>query len=246
MNILLVGGTFDSEGGHPSGFVTKMYGVLFTILSALQAELGSYITEYNGGYYYNVRDILEEAKEYDVVIWMPNIPNEYPKIRNAKEVAPYCLLVSSKRNDGNKYSLQELINHSLGLKANLTLEIKKEESLFHMMFFDPLGTMWYAGTKLNDCMQKLVDRMLFLKSITRQKTVKSEDDPRLVMDWYIDHFKQDEFKSEENPEIPQEEEFVQIVKQYTVKFHELMVPAKDVQCFLGNASLLFYIFYIPP
>ena len=73
-----------------------------------------------GGNYKDLKKILESCVDYDTVIWWANVPNELPKVRNVKEINYKTMLVSSKRNIDNKYSFQELLQRSLGIKSNLT------------------------------------------------------------------------------------------------------------------------------
>jgi len=230
MKYLIVGGTFDEQGGKQSGIIDKIY-------KNINIQNDGLKTLYNGGYVADIEEILLKSKLYDVVFWMPNIPNNYEKIRNVKEVAPYTLLVSSKRNDGDKYSFQELINRALGMKANLTIEFKKvEDNLFHLMLFDPLGTLWYEGYDLEECMEKTINRIQFLKSITRQSTIK--DDSDLFMKWYLEQIKEKNYKvMDQDEKINFSEDFMKLVKEYAKVFHEIMLPEKGVNRFLGNASL---------
>lgn len=234
MNILVVGGSFDKDGGNQSGLIKKIETIFETITKRAEDML---CRIYNGGHVNDLEQILNETKYYDIVFWMPNVPNDMPKIRQVKEVNPYTLLVSSKRNDNEKYTFQELVNRALGMKANLTIEFSKQETgLFHMMVFDPLGTVWYDGTDLESCMMAIIHRLEFLKSITRQKTIQTDDDPNLILNWYFNPYKQDEFKSEEMPEVHCQEEFLNLIKKYAEVFHQIMLPEKGVTRFLGNAS----------
>lgn len=234
MNILVVGGSFDKDGGKQSGLIKKIETILETISNHAEDML---YRIYNGGHANDLEQILNETKYYDIVFWLPNVPNDMPKIRQVKEVNPYILLVSSKRNDNGKYTFQELVNRSLGMKANLTIEFSKQDTgLFHMMVFDPLGTVWYDGTDLESCMMATIHRLEFLKSITRQKTIQTDNDPNLILNWYFNPYKQDEFKSEEMPEVHCQEEFLNLIKKYAEVFHQIMLPEKGVTRFLGNAS----------
>lgn len=235
MQVLIVGGTFNHDGGKSSGLIEKMYDCLTGMISS---NPDITVIKYNGGSSSDLNRILEETKYADIVFWMPNVPNDIPKIRNVKEINPYVMLITSKRNDEKKYTFQELINHSLGLKANMTIEFCKTDSgLFNMMAFDPLGTCWYDGVDLPSCINNVMNRILFLKSITRQKTIKTDEDKNLLLKWFFDQYKQDEYPSPEKPEIPEAENFVQLVKEYAEIFHKIMIPESGVTRFLGNASL---------
>lgn len=234
MKILVVGGTFDNNGGSRSGLVDKFVNALMTMNGTVSYR--------NGGNYEELQYTLNNCvKNYDVVFWWANVPNDLPKVRDVKEVAPHVILVSSKRNDGDKYTFQELVNRALALKANLTFEFKKQDDgKFAMMVFDPLGSSWYEGTDINEAVKATVERLIFLMSITRNATHQCETGKSLVMSWYFDRFKQDMHQADNRrdiPEISDEEQFVNLVREYAEVFQSIMKPAKEVTRFLGNASM---------
>ena len=64
---------------------------------------------YNEGNYNELNKILEMTINYDTVFWWANVANGLPKIRNVKEINYKTMLVSSKINDNNKYTFQDLL-----------------------------------------------------------------------------------------------------------------------------------------
>ena len=64
---------------------------------------------YNGGNYNELNKILEMTINYDTVFWWANVANGLPKIRNVKEINYKMILISSKINDNNKYTFQDLL-----------------------------------------------------------------------------------------------------------------------------------------
>lgn len=64
---------------------------------------------YNEGNYNELNKILEMTINYDTVFWWANVANELPKIRNVKEINYKTMLISSKINDNNKYTFQDLL-----------------------------------------------------------------------------------------------------------------------------------------
>ena len=64
---------------------------------------------YNGGNYNELNKILEMTINYDTVFWWANVDNGLPKIRNVKEINYKMMLISSKINDNNKYTFQDLL-----------------------------------------------------------------------------------------------------------------------------------------
>ena len=210
--VLIVGGTFDTDGGKPSGLINKIYN---EVLKREDVE----VTYYNGGYVnYLHNNIIERSKEGDITLWMPNVSNDEEKVRNVKEVNPKTILISSKRNDDNKYSFAELISRALAMKANLTIEFSKvADKKFNMMVFDPLGNEFYKGADITTMTKALFDRAIKLTTFTRKPTFKVESDEPI-------------------PEVPDEEEFFRFARGCSEIFHNLINPSKDTTRFLGNMS----------
>lgn len=221
--ILFVGGSWDLNGGKKSKIVDEF------------AKHLPNATVYNGGDYNDLNKILESCTNYDTVIWWANVPNELPKIRNVKDINYKAMLVSSKRNVDNKYSFQDLLQRSFALKSNLTVEFSKNDNKYNMKLFDPLGNVWYEGLDIEECSKALLDRLAFIKSITRESTVSSEENIGALA-WFFNMFKEEMYKSDNNPEIPIKKEFLSIVRDYAYKFAEAAFQTKDVKRFLGNAS----------
>lgn len=44
-----------------------------------------------------------------------------------------------------------------------------------MRLFDPLGNVWYEGTNIKECSKEMLSRLHFIKSITRQSTISTEE-----------------------------------------------------------------------
>ena len=221
--ILFVGGNWDLTGGRQSKIVNEF------------AKYLPNTTVFNGGNYNDLNEILDSCINYDIVIWWANVPNELPKIRNVKDINYKTMLVSSKRNIDNKYSFQDLLQKSFALKSNLTIEFSKSNDLYSMKLFDPLGNVWYEGTNIKECSKELIDRLNFIKSITRESTVSSEESIGALA-WFFNMFKEEIYKSNINPTIPVKKVFLNIVKEYATKFAEATFETKDVKRFLGNAS----------
>lgn len=218
MKILFVGGSFDDNGGRKSSIVTKF-------CDELNKTNDINLTTYNGGYFSEIERILNKSITYDVVIWWANIPNDKPKTRDIKSINKKVILVTSKRNDNEKYSFSELINRTLSIKANLCIEFSKQNETFHMMLFDPLGNCWFKGTDIAECGSALVKRLKFLKDITRQGCINVNDMLGLSKDItkYMEMIKG-------------EEDFFNIIKKYANVFHKLINPSPTVTRFLGNSS----------
>lgn len=204
LRILVVAGSFDSEQGKKSGLIDKMFN------SMPQAEI------HNGGNYSELNEILNSVMNFDVVFWFANVDNSLPKIRNVKDINPRCLLITSKRNDDNKYCFEELINRALGLKANLCFEFSKTENgVIAIRVFDPLGVVWCDKTSNYEVVMEIVyKRLMVLASFTRQST-------KMV---------------DEKVPFEVENKFLDIIHEKAEVFHNLIQPPEVVNRFLGNVS----------
>ena len=225
--ILFVGGNWDLSGGRPSALVAKFAQVL--------KELNVNLTLYNGGNYENLNQILNLCSSYNIIIWWANVPNDLPKIRNAKDINFKAMLVSSKRNLNNQYSLQQILQKTFELKSNLVVEFSNIESKYYMRLFDPLGNLWYEGECIKECANKLLERLNLIKSITRQSTISAEENSGALA-WFFNMFKQEMYKSDELPIVPIKKHFLEIVKNYANIFAKETFNSSDVKRFLGNAS----------
>ena len=208
--MLIVGGTFDRDGGKPSSLISQMYDCINKNLVSCHL--------YNGGCVNTLQsNIINEVKNHDIVMWMPNVPNTEEKIRNVKEINPKTILISSKRNDNEKYDFAELITRALAMKSNLTIEFNKVgDKLFNMMVFDPLGNEFYNGTDIRAMTNALISRALKLVDFTRKPTIPVSEPF--------------------DKEIPNEEEFFAFARNCSDIFHNLINPSKDTTRFLGNMS----------
>ena len=204
--ILIVGGSWDLNGGRESGFIKKFYLELLTYNKS--------ITYLNGGNYNDLQTILNSVKDYDVVCWFANVDNSLPKVRSVKKINPYTILIGSKRNDNNKYSFVEVLNRTLMERHNLSIEFSKQEGIYKMLLFDPLGCKWYEGTSISDLVQNLYKRLLFISNAKREHT----------------------YNIEGQIEIPNNEEFFSFVREAAETFHKTIDHSEGVTKFMGNAS----------
>lgn len=218
--ILIVGGTFDRDGGKSSGLIEKLG-------AAIKAEAPGFDTfVWNGGSIDELREVFEKTDKNDFVFWFANVSNDEEKVRDVKSVAPHTLLITSKRNDytesgKQKYDFEELLQRALSIKANLCYEFCKQASgIFSIKVFDPLGCVWYQGTDIQEAAKATIDRLMYLASVTRKASVPTADMP--------------EFVFTEN-----DKKFLEFVRSSAETFHTLMCLPPDVKRFVGNASLRF-------
>lgn len=208
--VLIVGGTFDNEGGKTSGLIDSL-------CKEVSKEFLD-IAYFNGGHVSELHNyILPSVIDYNVVMWFANVPNEEEKIRDVKAINHKAILITSKRNDDGKYTFAELISRALAIKANLTIEFSKDpDGLFNMMLFDPLGNVFYDGFAVTELCDKLVNRVKQLLAFTRAPTIQETELPA--------------------PEVPEETDFFEFAHDCAAIFHNLIRPVKGTERFLGNMS----------
>lgn len=203
---LFVGGSFNQQGGKPSS-------VMNTLCVGFHDNFKGKIHKLNGG---NIEDLsLLDFKEYDVILWFPDIPNEMNKIiQSIKQINPSCVLVTSKRNF-NEYSRAEVIQRALKIKSNLVVEVNQNEVMQYVgCLIDPLGNIFQDFTNDFYAVGKaLGKRIKELQSFTRMPSEK--------IDGTI--------------EVPDEKRFFEIIRQAAETFHSLL-PEVKTERFLGNAS----------
>ena len=213
--ILIIGGNWDNEGGRPSKLIAKLSDCILSSIYEVE------VNTRNGGNYSKLQDILKTTTEYDYVFWFANVSNDEEKVRDVKSINPKCLLITSKRNDDNKYDLEELLQRALSIKANLCFEFSKiADRMFNIRVFDPLGCVWYNGTDIERAVDKTMDRLNYLSTVTRKASVQVDGTPTF------------EFNEKDK-------EFLDFVKSSAETFHKLMCLPPDVKRFVGNASLRF-------
>lgn len=276
MKILLVGGTFsikrneDDTYGKASGLINKMASAMYAY-NAANSKFEA-IDVLNGGYYGTLEEILNITPNYDMVFWFANVDNNLPKNRDVKAVAPRTLLITSKRNDNDKYTFQELVQRALASKSNLVFEFSKQpldmparvalnsiyganpdpelaekaqktiqeatNPVFNIMIFDPLGNQWYNGTDIEKAVAAALNRLLYLKSITRQGTIQTDENRDAIFRVYFGNTEHEESTDPNVVETASDETmFIDLVHAYAERFHELINPACDVKRFLGNCSM---------
>lgn len=208
--VLIVGGTFDYEGGRASKLITSIY-------NELVGASGFEVTLFNGGQILDLQNVIYPSViGYDVVLWFANVSNDEVKLRDIKAINPKAILVTSKRNDNSKYTFAELISRALAIKANLTIEFSKHEDKFNMMLFDPLGNVFYDGFDVADMCTRMIHRLDQLHNFTRVPSIQDTEN--------------------EAPGTFGETEFFEFARSCADIFHNLIRPAKGTERFLGNLS----------
>ena len=218
--ITLIAGTWDEEEGRSSKIAEMIYSGIIK-----SGMFGETFFE-NGGHYQKLSCLVPDlqlalmSRKDQVIVWMPNIPNDLPKLKNIKELYPKSILVSSKRNTDNEYAFQDIMAHALSKKSNLIVEFSRSSKTkeIYARLLDPLGNQWFAGADMRDLGVVIAKRAKQLSMVTRMGTVQSPETSYELKNSY------------------ELEKFIGYVKHAGNKFTELIRPANGVTRFLGNAS----------
>jgi hypothetical protein len=222
--MLIVGGSFDT--GKPSGYVSKLAG----------AVCRKQIAVLNGGTWDNLLEACLDAIRHDVVIWMPDVSNDRPKlVGDIKRRAPHTLLVTSKRNDDEKYSFSDLVARALKTRSNLMLEVSRgaaDPSKFVTTVMDPLGNVFInKELDIKRATSALLDRIDFLQSGSRMRSVcRVQSGSRMRSVCRGDMLR---VNMSDDAEC-----FFEIVRAHAQTFHELIHGANPTRM-MGNASFMF-------
>lgn len=203
--MLIVGGSFET--GKPSGYINKLS---HSFPNAIVC---------NGGTWEQLQRLFDQIYEQDIVFWMPEVDNSRPKLVDGiKKKFPHVLLVTSKRNDNEKYSFMDLVARALKTHSNLMLEISHTGPLFSTTILDPLGNI-YTNRELD---------IYKVSSILSKRINHLMDGTRIGSRCIGDVFwntSQDAIRNE----------FFEIVRNYANTFHELIHGANPSRM-MGNAS----------
>lgn len=213
MNLNFICGDFNSEGGKDSRYMRKVFNAL---VRKLEIKEGTLLA--NGGDLKRLMELKEITKSGDVNFWFPNVPNSERKtLEEIKKYNPHSLLISSKRNDNEKYSFMHLVARALKSKSNLVLEVRKNDSgCIEARIFDPLGNVFLDfTTSVITVGRVLAKRLSELLKVKRYRSIRTGN---IVI--------QPKYKLSN---------FFTLVKEYADIFHE-KIHAIDQSRFLGNAS----------
>ncbi len=205
---LYVAGRFDESQGKASKIGLEVFSRLRPLFD---------FDYKNGGSFRELEGVLARIKEYKVVFWFADVPNDKPKLIGAiKEANPPCLLITSKRNTEGQYTVPDLVYHALGIKSNLFVEFTSEQCQYKGRVMDPLGNVFLDHNENFALVaQVLGKRVEELSSFTR---VSSQ-------------------RAGERREIPDENDFFDLVRAHGDTFHELIHPHPEAaNRFFGNAS----------
>ena len=129
MQKIIVGGTYDNNGGKSS-----------YIVDCLAQSLGSDWLCVNGGSLDYIRDFNPQGVE--VLIWMPNISNDEVKtLGNLKVKNPQMTLIQSKRVIEKQYQPSDVVGRIQKSQSTLGIMITKEEGKYRYRVLDAFSNI---------------------------------------------------------------------------------------------------------
>ena len=214
MNILLVGGTFNYDGGRLSGYFAKLSKAIAESFPDAHAIVS------NGGNLETLARYADDVKYCDLVIWGADVPNGAPKlVNNLKKTNPNMMLVITKNNISGNYTRKLLAARALDAKANLLIEFKRDDYGNVLgSIIDPLGNCFIENeVHPNTVSLILTSRLKLLASMTRVGSIQVGDiDADMTATTEV-------------------EKFLALTRRYAKTFHEL-IHADDNGRMLGNIS----------
>ena len=117
----------------------------------------------NGGL---LSDLPKELNS-SLIIWMPNISNETPKMYPKKSTGN-VLIVSKVMRPG--YNDIDAISRIFDMHANAVIAIEKEFGIFSFKLIDALGVIWYEGSDIKQLAEKIKEFYFFTASSIRYRS----------------------------------------------------------------------------
>lgn len=117
IRFLIVGGTFNAEGGRASGYISKLTAALSATLPNARVSL------VNGGTYEALVAEIEAVGAVTHLAWFADVPNDYPKLLPIlKKRYPAMVLVASKNNRKGLYTRDALYKRMHAARNELLVE----------------------------------------------------------------------------------------------------------------------------
>lgn len=169
MKTLIVGGDF--------GLVPKAS----KILDELAYSITGPKVVHNGGNLFELEALAEAAKNYSVIIWMPNIINSVAKIYPKKSTG--AILIISKAIKGQQ-TIGDAVSRIFKLHANAVIAITSARLLkenqpddirYTFQLLDALGNSWASTQQIQRISIAINDLVQWTGQSTRQATVFSPE-----------------------------------------------------------------------
>ena len=117
VDLLLVGGVFDEQGGRASGYFRKLAEALIEALRPASCQI------LNGGQYSTLATEMAQIDKVTHVFWFADIPNSLPKLLpQLKQLHPNLILIQSKNNQRGAYTREQLVERMTASHSHFLLE----------------------------------------------------------------------------------------------------------------------------
>lgn len=167
--ILIVGGTWDEDGGRASGLVAKL------------ADEFRLVKLLNGG---NINDLPTDVRAFDLTVWMPNISNGEAKAYPRKKRGG--VLVCSKVMRP-AYTKADSVSRIFAMHANAVIEVRRAAGggKFVLGLRDAMANWWASpSTNLAGLASGVMDHYWWTKGSIRvgsqREDHRDEDVQRLM------------------------------------------------------------------
>lgn len=140
--ILVVGGDFGNNFGDQ-----KSSSIIRQLSNHLNAN-----DVMNSGDTDDIEQYANNLQDYDLVIWAPNISNEYEKVYPKK--VPGSVLICSKVLRENR-DFGDAIARIFKMNGNAVIAIESSEKPFVFHLVDALGNVWCKTTDLKELASKI-------------------------------------------------------------------------------------------
>jgi hypothetical protein len=150
--VAIVGGTWDEDGGRPSGLVAKL------------ADEFRANQVYNGG---NINDLTTDLRSFPLVIWMPNISNGEAKAYPQKGTGN--VLVCSKVMRP-AYTKADSVSRIFAMQANAVIEVRRAagSGKFVLGLRDAMANWWAEpATSIASLVQGIIELYWWTKGSLR-------------------------------------------------------------------------------
>lgn len=125
MKILMVGGTFNNDGGRASGYFAKL-------AAGIVEHVGIGATIINGGTYQSLVETVDQTPDVTHLFWFADVPNDLPKLLpGLRERNPDMMLFTSKNNRLGKYTREQLIQRLIDAQGQYLIEFTNLDPTLH-------------------------------------------------------------------------------------------------------------------
>ena len=148
----IVGGTWDEDGGKPSGVVAKL-------AEELRAK-----PVYNGGH---LKDLpTADLRAFPLIVWMPNVPNDEEK-RYPRKGQGAVLVCSKVMREG--YTRADSVSRIFRMQGNAVIEVHRgDDGKFLLGLRDAMANWWSPpSAHLPDVVQGIMELYHWTKGSIR-------------------------------------------------------------------------------